>query len=220
MEELVVDWGELGHEVYWAHMIDDPPGADFCFCLSFGRIVPSATRALFGHTLVVHPSGTGYSPIRANIAGKPLKIRGEARSVGHFAAMLRAPQPVDLAFEAFLKELPPEYAKMAREFKAFACPRKLKTPAQWLPVVMLYCGLDQALRTTAGSFTRLEERLAYTAIHQRLRACGPWLKALLHRRLPATATPLSTLRRLIVDGSSRQGPGAEGTDDRVHLALD
>ncbi|WP_157174413.1 hypothetical protein [Thiocystis violascens] len=39
------------------------------------------------------------------------------------------PQPVDLAFEAFLKELPPEYATMAREFKAFARPRKLKTPA-------------------------------------------------------------------------------------------
>ena len=121
----------------------------------------------------------GITPIGANIASKPLKIRGEARSVGHFAAMLRAPQPVDLAFEAFLKQLPPEYATMAREFKAFARPRKLKTPAQRLQVVMLDCGLDQALRTTAGSFTRLEERITETAIHQRLRACGPWLKALL-----------------------------------------
>ncbi|MBK5967118.1 hypothetical protein CCR95_24370, partial [Thiocystis minor] len=73
--------------------------------------------------------------------------------------MLRAPQPVDLAFEAFLKELPPEYATMAREFAVFARPRKLKTPAQLLQVVMLSCGLDQALRTTAGSFTRLEERI-------------------------------------------------------------
>ena len=93
--------------------------------------------------------------------------------------MLHAPQPVDLAFEAFLKQLPPEYATMAREFKAFARPRKLKTPAQLLQVVMLDGGLDQALRTTAGSFTRLEERIAETAIRQRLRACGPWLKALL-----------------------------------------
>ncbi|WP_201093521.1 hypothetical protein [Thiocystis minor] len=66
-----------------------------------------------------------------------MKIRGEARSVGHFAAMLYASQPVDLAFEAFLKELPPEYATMAREFKAFARPRKLKTPAQLLQVVIL-----------------------------------------------------------------------------------
>ena len=134
--------------------------------------------------------------------------------------MLHAPQPVDLAFEAFLKELPPEYATMAREFKAFVRPRKLKTPAQLLQVVMLYCGLDQALRTTAGSFTRLEERLAETAIHQRLRACGPWLKALLHTMFPATQTPLTGWRLPIVDGSSRQGSGAQGTDDRVHLALD
>ncbi len=134
--------------------------------------------------------------------------------------MLHAPQPVDLAFEAFLKELPPEYATMAREFKAFARPRKLKTPAQLLQVVMLYCGLDQALRTTAGSFTLLEERITDTAIHQRLRACGPWLKALLQAMLPATQTPLTAWRLLIVDGSSLQGPGAKGTDYRVHLALD
>ena len=51
--------------------------------------------------------------------------------------MLHAPQPVALAFEAFLKEWPPEYATMAREFKAFARPRKLKTPAQRLQVELL-----------------------------------------------------------------------------------
>ncbi|WP_201092131.1 hypothetical protein [Thiocystis minor] len=68
--------------------------------------------------------------------------------------MSHEPNPVDLAFEDFLKDLPPEYAEMAYEFKAFARPRKLKTPAQRLQVVMLYCGLDQALRTTAGRFTR------------------------------------------------------------------
>ncbi|MBK5963658.1 hypothetical protein CCR95_06050 [Thiocystis minor] len=105
--------------------------------------------------------------------------------------MSHAPQPVDLAFEDFLKELPPEYATMAHAFKAFARPRKLKTPAQLRQVVMLSCGLDQALRTTAGSFTLLEERITETAIRQRLRACGPWLKALLHTMLPVTETPLT-----------------------------
>ena len=45
---------------------------------------------------------------------------------------------------------------------------------------MLYCGLDQALRTTAGSITPREERITETAIQQRLRACGLCLKALLH----------------------------------------
>ncbi|WP_041447013.1 hypothetical protein [Thiocystis violascens] len=127
---------------------------------------------------------------------------------------------VDLAFEDFLKELPGDDAEMAHAFKAFARPRKLKTPAHLLQVVMLSCGLDQALRPAAGSFRRLAERITDTAIHQRLRACGPWLKALLHTLLPATKSTLTSLRLPIVDGSSLQGPGAAGTDDRVHLALD
>jgi hypothetical protein len=38
---------------------------------------------------------------------------------------------------------------------------------------MSYCGLDAALRDVAGPFTLLEERLTDTAIHQRLKACGP-----------------------------------------------
>jgi methionyl-tRNA formyltransferase len=77
VEDLVIDWGELGHEVRWAHQIEESPGADFCFCLSFGRLVPSATRALFGHTLVVHesdlPHGKGWSPLTWQI------LEGRAR---------------------------------------------------------------------------------------------------------------------------------------------
>jgi hypothetical protein len=129
-------------------------------------------------------------------------------------------QAVDVAFEQFLRELPSEYAEMAYEFKAFTRARKIKTPAQLMQVVMLYCGLDQALRTTAGSFTLLEERITETAIHQRLQACGPWLKALLQKMLPATKTVMSERRLLVIDGTSLQGPGAQSTDYRVHLVLD
>ena len=67
--------------------------------------------------------------------------------------MPHAPKAVALAFEDFLKELPAESAAMAQAFKAFARPRKRKTPAQRRQVVMLSCGLDQAWRTTAGSVT-------------------------------------------------------------------
>jgi len=53
----------------------------------------------------------------------------------------------DIAFEEFLKELPADYySEMAYEFKAFTRSRKIKTPAQLLQVVMLYCGLDYVLR--------------------------------------------------------------------------
>jgi hypothetical protein len=130
------------------------------------------------------------------------------------------PKPAEIAFEEFLKELPPDHAEIAYEFKAFSRGRKIKTPAQLLQVVMLYCGLGQALRTCAGSFSLLEERITDTAVHRRLRACGPWLKALLQAMLPSAGAALNYCRLLVVDGSSLQGPGAEGTDYRVHLALD
>jgi len=126
----------------------------------------------------------------------------------------------DIAFEEFLKELPADYSEMAYEFKAFTRSRKIKTPAQLLQVVMLYCGLDHVLRETAGVFTLQEGRITDTAIHKRLKACEPWLKALLTKMLPSVPSASTSLRLLVVDGSSLQGPGAKGTDYRLHLALD
>lgn len=77
----------------------------------------------------------------------------------------------DTTFERLLQELPPDYRELAIEFKAFSRSRKIKSPEQLLRVVLCYCGLDQALRETAGTFTLLEERISDTAIHQRLEAC-------------------------------------------------
>lgn len=85
---------------------------------------------------------------------------------------------------------------------------------------MFYCGLDHVLRETAGVFTLQEERITDTAVHKRLKACEPWLKALLMKLLPTVKKPSEPLRILVVDGSSLQGPGAKGTDYRLHLALD
>lgn len=135
--------------------------------------------------------------------------------------MVLPPKSVEVGFQEFLKELPAEYHEMAYEFRAFARSRKVKSPAHLLQVVMLYCGLDTALRDTAGHFPLLEERITDTAVRNRLKACGPWLKALLQSLLPSGMKTLpGQLRILVVDGSSIQGPGAEGTDYRLHLALD
>lgn len=134
--------------------------------------------------------------------------------------MVIPPKSQDITFEEFLKELPDEYHEMAYDFKAFTRSRKIKTPAQLLQVVMLYCGLDNVLRETAGVFTLHEERITDTAVHKRLKACEPWLKALLMKLLPSVNSSSTLLRLLVVDGSSLQGPGAKGTDYRLHLALD
>jgi hypothetical protein len=129
---------------------------------------------------------------------------------------------VDTTFERFLQELPADYRELAIEFKAFCRGRKIKTPEQLLQVVLCYCGIDQVLRETAGTFTLLAERISDTAIHQRLKACLPWVKALLSRLLGAAGAPLieGHLRFVVIDGSTVQGPGAKGTWYRLHLAVD
>ena len=129
---------------------------------------------------------------------------------------------VDTTFESFLQELPEDYRELAIEFKAFTRSRKIKTPEQLMQVVMNDCGSDAVLRETAGNFTLLEERISDTALHQRLKAGVPWVKALLSRMMGEAFQPVTAghLRFLIVDGSTVQAPGAKGTDYRLHLAID
>lgn len=128
----------------------------------------------------------------------------------------------DTTFESFLQELPEDYWELAIEFKAFSRARKIKSPAQLLQVVLCYCGIDQVLREVAGNLTLMEERISDTAIHRRLQACLPWVKALLERMMGAAAGPLIAghLRLVVIDGSTVQGPGASGTWYRLHIAVD
>src|SRR5215813_14919558 len=90
----------------------------------------------------------------------------------------------DTLFEELLQDLPPETVQMAREFKAFVRAKKVKTPEQLLQVVFLYCGLDKSLRAVAGTLTALYEAITDQAVAERLRARGPWVKALRRRVLP------------------------------------
>src|SRR5215470_5236291 len=128
----------------------------------------------------------------------------------------------DTLFEELLQDLPPETAQMAREFKAFVRAKKVKTPGQLLRVVFLYCGLDKSLREVAGTFTALYESMTDQAVAERLRACGPWVKARLQRMLPLAAVESLPMGRrfVVIDASSMQAPGATGTDHRLHIAMD
>ena len=128
----------------------------------------------------------------------------------------------DTLFEELLQDLPSETVQMARAFKAFVRAKKVKTPAQLLRVVFLYCGLDKPLREVAGTFTALYESMTDQSVAERLRACGPWVKAMLRRMLPMA--PVETLpagrRFVVIDASTMQAPGATGTDHRLHIAMD
>jgi DDE family transposase len=78
------------------------------------------------------------------------------------------------------------------------------------------------LREVAGTFTALYESMTDQAVAERLRACGPWVQAMLRRMLPlSTVDTLPPGRRFVViDASSLQAPGATGTDYRLHIAMD
>src|SRR3989475_12903636 len=78
----------------------------------------------------------------------------------------------DTLFEELLQDLPPETAHMAREFKAFVRAKKVKTPAQLLRVVFLYCGLDKPLREGGGSFSALFESITDHYYEARIRGWG------------------------------------------------
>ena len=129
----------------------------------------------------------------------------------------------DTLFEELLQDLPAETVQMAREFKAFVRAKKVKTPAQLLRVVFLYCGLDKPLREVAGTFTALYESITDQSVAERLRACGPWVQAMLRRMLPhgrRWSTLPAGRRFVVIDASSIQAPGATGTDHRLHIAMD
>jgi hypothetical protein len=82
--------------------------------------------------------------------------------------------------------------------------------------------LDKSLREVAGTFTALYASITDQAVAERLRACGPWVQALLRQMFPmATVESLPAGRRFVVlDASSIQAPGATGTDHRLHIAMD
>src|SRR5512143_3215180 len=128
--------------------------------------------------------------------------------------------PVDSQFETLLQGLPVDLVVSAREFRAFTRARKIQTPQELLRLVLLYCGLDQALRTVAGNLTLLGEQITDSSVRARLTACEPWVKALLPQLLPLLPALPAGSRLSVIDGSSVEAPGADGTDYRLHLRLE
>jgi len=84
---------------------------------------------------------------------------------------------------------------------------------------MGYCGIDQVLRDVAGNFTLLHERITDMGILRRLRACEPWIKALLQKMWPGVGKMPGNLRFVVIDGSTVQSPGADGTEYRLHVMM-
>lgn len=134
-----------------------------------------------------------------------------------------SPDP-NTIFAGLLQDLPPETADLAREFKAFARARKIKTVAELLRAVLLYAGLDHSEREVAANMTLVNpaiRTISDEAISKRLRACQPWLEALLPRLLERDELPAlpSGLSLLVIDATDVTAPGETKTTWRLHLML-
>src|SRR5262245_9267141 len=86
-----------------------------------------------------------------------------------------SPDP-NTIFAGLLQDLPPETVDLAREFKAFARARKIKTVAELLRAVLLYAGLDHSEREVAANMTLVNpaiRTISDEAVSKRLRAASP-----------------------------------------------
>src|SRR5262245_59014485 len=128
----------------------------------------------------------------------------------------------DTLFEELVQDLPAASVPMARACKAFVRAKKGKPPAQLLRVVSFYWGSAKLVREVAGTFTALYESMPAQSRAERLRACGPWVQALLRQMFPlAAVAPLPAGRRFVVSDARRMhAPGATGPAHRLHLAMD
>ena len=131
------------------------------------------------------------------------------------------PATIDAAFNEFLQELPSDYVELAYEFKAFCYAKKFRSPAQLFEVILLYCGLDLSLRECAGKISEHQGYISDTGVQKRLKACVPWVKAILSKLFGMTQLDkIGNLRFIVIDGSTVQAPGAKGIDHRLHIAID
>ena len=139
--------------------------------------------------------------------------------------MLKPSPDPDTMFAQVLQDLPPETETLAREFKAFTRARKIKTPAQLVRTVLLFAGLDLSEREVAANLLLVDptiKSLSDQAVHDRLRACLPWLQALLPHlieREPLPAVP-SGMQVRVIDASDVTAPGQTAVTWRLHLCMD
>ena len=97
----------------------------------------------------------------------------------------------DTLFDDFLQELPTDFQEQAYELQAFARARKIRSPLQLLPLVLLYCGHDLSLRDCAGKIAKCQGYLSDMAVTKGLAARVPWIKALLKGRRFIKKSPFS-----------------------------
>lgn len=119
----------------------------------------------------------------------------------------------------------PELEDSAREFGALLRKRSIDSAETLLRLVLVYAFCDHSLRQTAiwadsAGVTSVSD----VALLKRFRRCGPWLGHLVVQKIAERSqwNPSydGELRVRIVDATHVTGPGAKGSEWRLHLGLD
>lgn len=131
----------------------------------------------------------------------------------------------DTIFAELLKDLPKETEQLARDFKAFARARKIKTVAELMRIVLLFSGLDLSEREIAANVVLVNpeiESLTDQSVRDRLEACLPWLQALLPSLIKPTPLPElpAGIQLRVIDASDITAPGQIKVTWRIHLMID
>jgi methionyl-tRNA formyltransferase len=142
VEELAQAWECAGHMVRVAHKVEHALPADFCFCLSFSRIVSGAVRGRYKHTLVVHesdlPQGRGWAPMTWQI------LEGKTRIP---VTLIEAADVVD-AGPVYLQEwIDLSGTELNPEWRALQGQITIRLCRQW---VRAYPGVVQDARAQVG----------------------------------------------------------------------
>lgn len=143
-----------------------------------------------------------------------------------------AQEVVDVAssegWQKLLALLPEDFEDVAKECGVLEVQygdARIKSARELLRLILLHAGADLGLRQTV---TLVAEqggpKVSHVTLHKKMRLAAPFLRALVAGMTDSARRPASVERWagydvVVVDGSTFCGPGATGTDARVHLQL-
>jgi hypothetical protein len=126
-----------------------------------------------------------------------------------------------------IAHLPDDYEALAKAHKVLETQygdAKITTADGLLRLVLLHAGADFPLRQTVVTVAESGgPDVSHVTLHKKMRLTAPYLKALLGRLTAMSADGVPErwggYELVMVDGSSFSGPGADGTDARIHVQL-
>jgi hypothetical protein len=138
--------------------------------------------------------------------------------------------PIDVTkktgWQVIEAELPEDYEALAKEKKVLEVQygeAKITTAGDLLRMILVHAGADKPLRQTVAVVAEDGgPAVSHVTLHKKMRLAAPYLRALVARLCSggdAGRELWAGYELVVVDGSSFCGPGADGTDARIHLQL-